>query len=209
MCWWEDEGVEPWEFSGPNNTTLYEAQREYLAESRPYRLRPGKVRAPKRREAREDDWQPYELSGEQLERIEREKTGRRRLFEEEQRREAQEVARNPEGPFKDYNAAVRRLVARAPAMTHAEIKSSLRELDRTHGFTFTEAQLEMSSRRIKDEDYYRRHPMRSAWWLLRYARPGTVRHSWTQLRTGTFVFAIGSAPDGVGDDTGPEHEESG
>ena len=58
--WWEDEGVEPWEYSGPNDQTLVDAQQEYLAESRPYRRRPGKASPPRRREARDADWRPFE-----------------------------------------------------------------------------------------------------------------------------------------------------
>ncbi|WP_229662834.1 CPCC family cysteine-rich protein, partial [Nocardioides phosphati] len=34
VCWWEDEGTGPWEYSGPNNETLYEAQQAFLADGR-------------------------------------------------------------------------------------------------------------------------------------------------------------------------------
>jgi hypothetical protein len=44
----------------------------------------------------------------------------------------------------------------------------------------------MLSRLTKDEGFYRRHPVHAAWWLLRYARPGTFRRRWHELRTGTF-----------------------
>ena len=66
--WW-DEGIEPWGYSGPNAQTLIQAQHEYLAEQRRYRLRPGKVRAPKNKEARDPNWQPIELTEDLVEQI--------------------------------------------------------------------------------------------------------------------------------------------
>jgi len=189
VCWWEDDGVQPWEISGPNGQTLVEAQQEYLSESRPYRRRSGKVRPPKRREARDSDWRPYELTDDLMARVERTKEEHRRYWEEEQRRVAQEIADDPEGPFKEYNAAMRSLRAEAPAMSHREVKTRMRDLGREHHFTMPEAYLELQSRLTKDEDFYRRHRVLAAWWLLRYGRPGTFRRRWQELRTGTFHFA--------------------
>lgn len=71
VCWWEDEGAEPWEYSGLNGQTLVEAQQGFLAQRRPYRLRPGKVRAPKKHEARDPDWRPLELTADLMARVER------------------------------------------------------------------------------------------------------------------------------------------
>lgn len=189
VCWWEDEGLEPYEYSGPNNLTLVEAQQEYLAERRPYRLRPGKVRAPKRKEARDPDWRPYELTDEELHRVEQETLERQRAWDEERRQVAQEIADDPEGPLKEYNAATRLLKADAPSMSHRAVEARLRDLSRAHGLRFSNAHLELFSRLMGNEDYYRRHPVRAAWWLLRYARPSTFRQRWTEVRTGTFHFA--------------------
>lgn len=62
VCWWEDEGVDPWGFSGQNGQTLAHAQHEYLSDERPYRQREGKVRTPRKNEARDPDWHPIESS---------------------------------------------------------------------------------------------------------------------------------------------------
>jgi hypothetical protein len=186
VCWWEDDGVEPWEISGPNGQTLVEAQQAYLSQSRPYRLRSGKVRPPKRREARDPDWRPYELTDDLLARAQRTKEEHRRSWEEEHRRVAQEIAADPEGPFREYNAAVQSLRVEATAMSHREVKARMRGLGRDHDFVLPEAYLELQSRLTKDEDFYRRHRVRAAWWLLRYGRPGTFRRRWQELRTGTF-----------------------
>jgi hypothetical protein len=189
VCWWEDEGVEPWEYSGPNAVTLVEAQQEYLSESRPYRHRPGKVRAPKRREARDPDWQPYELTDDLMARVQRTNEDQRRYWEEARRRTAREIAADPEGPFKEYNAAMQSLRAEAPAMSHREVKKRIRDLGREHDFRLPDAYLELQSRLTKDEDFYHHHPVHAAWWLLRHGRPSTYRRRWQELRTGTFSFA--------------------
>jgi hypothetical protein len=189
VCWWEDEGLEPWEYSGPNGRTLFEAQQQYLAERRPYRLRPGKVRAPRRTEARDPDWRPYELSDEQLARVDQERLERERAWDEDRRRVAREVADDPEGPFQEYNAGLRHLREEASSLSHREVKAKLDELGRAHGLRFDDAHLELLSRLVQDEDYYRRHPRRTAWWLLRYSRPSTAKRRWAEVRTGTIGFA--------------------
>lgn len=189
VCWWEDEGVQPWEYSGPNAVTLVEAQQEYLSEGRPYRQRPGKVRPPKGREARDPDWRPFELTDELMARVQRSSEARQREREDEQRQAAQELADRPEGPFKEYNAAMESLMAEASAMSHPELKARIRDLGREHDFMLPDAYLELQSRLAKDENFYRHHPVRAAWWLLRHAQPSTYRQRWQELRTGTFTFA--------------------
>ena len=189
VCWWEDDGVEPWEYSGPNAQTLVEAQQEYLAEQRPYRRRPGRVRAPKKKEARDPDWQPFELTDELLERAERARTEEEQSWEDERRRTAQEIADNPEGRFKEYNAAVESLKAEAPHLTHAELKAQLRQVSSAHGMPWSEAHLELLSRLMSDEDFYRHHPVHTVWWMLRYSGPGSYGRRWEEVRTGTIHFA--------------------
>lgn len=189
VCRWEDEGGEPWEYSGPNGQTLVEAQQEYLAERRPYRLRPGKVRPPKRHESRDPDWRPYELTDDLMARVQRTNEDNRRHWEEERRRVAQEIAADPEGPFKDYNAAIRSLRSQADGLSHREVKARMRDLGRKHDVVLPEAYLELQARLTKEEDFYRRHPVHAAWWLLRHGRPGTFRRRWQELRTGSFRLA--------------------
>ncbi len=189
VCWWEDEGVEPWEYSAPNGQTLVEAQQEYLAQRLPHRLRLGKVRAPRRGEERDPDWRPFELTGDLMGRVEQAKAEWTLLWEDEQRRAAEEVADDPEGPFKEYNAAVQLLKAEAAHLPHGEVKSRLRDLSQAHGLTFSNAHLELLSRLMQDEDFYHRHPVRAAWWLVRYSRPKTFTRRWAELRTGTVRFA--------------------
>lgn len=186
VCWWEDDGGEPWELSGPNGRTLVEAQQEFLAERRPYRLRPGSVRAPKKHEARDPDWRPYELTDDLVARVRRTHEEERRRWDEETRRVAQEIADDPEGPFKAYNAGLRSLRSQAPALSHQEDKQRLRDLGREHGVTLPEAYLELQSRLTQDEHFYRRHPLHAALWLLRHSRPGTFLRRWAELRTGSF-----------------------
>lgn len=188
VCWWEDDGGEPWEFSGPNGQTLVEGQAEFLADRRPYRRRPGKVRAPRKGEARDPDWRPFDLTDDMRARIERAYESERRFMDEANRRAAEELARNPEGPFKAYNAGVERLKDEAATMTHKEVDARLRDLLAQQGMGFRDSHVESVARLLKDEHYYRRHPLQAAWWFLRYARPGTFKRRWNELRTGTFTF---------------------
>ena len=189
VCWWEDDGVEPWEYSGPNAQTLVEAQQEYLAERRPYRRRPGRVRAPKKKEARDPDWQPIELTNDLLERAEQARRENERFWEEEQRRTAQEIANNPEGPFKEYNAAVASLQAQATHLSHQELKAQLTQASSSHGMRWSKGDLELMSRLMSDQHYYRDHPVHMVCWMIRYSRPGTYKRSWEEVRTGTIHFA--------------------
>lgn len=189
VCLWEDEGVNPWEFSGPNAQTLVEAQQEFLAEHRPYRHRPGKVRAPRPNEARDPDWRTFELTDELLERVARANEEWERELAEEERLADQEIEDDPEGSFKEYNASVSSLRARVPAMSHREVRAELRDLSRASGVPLSKAHLELVARQLADEHFYRHHPVHAAWWLLRYARPGTFRRRWEELRTGSFTFA--------------------
>jgi hypothetical protein len=189
VCWWEDEGLLPWEYSGPNAQTLIEAQQEYLAETRPYRRRPGKVRAPKRQEARDPDWRPSELTDEVLERVARANEEMQHWFEEEARQAAREIEEDPEGPFKEFNASLVSLRAKASTMSHRDIRAELGDLRRAHAAPLPDAVVELMARHMTDEDFYRHHPLHAAWWLLRYSRPGTFRRRWRELRTGSVTFA--------------------
>lgn len=188
VCSWDDEGGQPWEYSGANGQTLVEAQQEFLARRRPYRLRPGKVRAPRRHEARDPGWRPFELTDELRDRVKLAHREWQRAVDEDRRRVAAEVAAD-DGPLEEYNAAVRALKAEATRLPHREVEARFRELNHAHGLAFPAAELELLSRLIGDEDYYRRHPLRAAWWLVRHARPGTFRRRWEALRTGSVRFA--------------------
>jgi hypothetical protein len=121
--------------------------------------------------------------------MELEKVERERAWDEEQRRYAEQIAEDPEGPFKEYNAELRALDAEARALSHREIRARLEELTLAHGMRFAPAHLELLSRRLEDERFYRRHPVRAAWWLLRYSRHGTFRRRWSELRSGGFHVA--------------------
>jgi hypothetical protein len=189
VCRWEDEGVHPWEISEPNGQTLVEAQQAFLAQRLPYRLRPGKVRAPRRGEERGPDWRPLELTPQLMERVERAKAEWRRWLEEEEPQAAAELADDPEGPFKEYNAAIQTLRSEAPRLSRGDVEERFRELSHGHGLPFAKAEIELFSRLIMDEHYYRRHPFRAAWWLLRYARPGAFARRWEEMRTGRIRIA--------------------
>ena len=190
VCWWEDEGTEPWEFSDPNGETLVEAQQRFLQESRPYRLRDGKVRAPKKREARAQDWRPIEVTDELLAKVEEAKAEQERLWEEEERRANEVLAElDPEEPLQEYNEAHRALLTEAKSLSHREVKQRLRAISNAHGPRFGEAHLELMARWMKDERYYRGHPIRTAWWLLRYVRPRRYGRHLQEVRRGTIYMA--------------------
>jgi hypothetical protein len=77
----------------------------------------------------------------------------------------------------------------AAGMSHREVKARMRELGRQHGVRLPDAYLELQSRLVKDEAFYRHHPVHAVWWLLRHSRPSTLMRRWQELRTGTFTFA--------------------
>jgi len=157
--------VEPWEHSGPNVRTLVAAQQEYLSETRPNRHRPGKVRPPKRREARDPAWRPIELTDDLMARVQRTKGEEQRYWDEEHRRAAQEMGVDPEGPFKEYNTAMQSLGAEAATMTHREVKARMRDLGHEHDFALPNAYLEPQSRLMKSEDFFHHHPVHAIWWF--------------------------------------------
>lgn len=190
VCWWEDEGVEPWEFSGPNGQTLAHAQHEYLSDERPYRQREGKVRAPRKKEARDPNWQPIERTLEMVARADRALAEFQREYDEDRRRFREKIAADPEGPMKGYNAAVTSLREHAPGLSHREVKAQLRQISSDHGVPWSAAHLELLSRLMTDEHYYDRHPVRTTRWMLRHARPRTYRRRWEEVRTGTIHFGF-------------------
>lgn len=189
VCWWEDDGVEPWEVSGPNGQTLVHAQHEFLTDDRPYRQREGKVRAPRKKEARDPDWQPLERTPDLVARADQAVAEYEREYEADRRRVAEEIAADPEGPWKGYNADVQSLRAKAPGLSHRELKTRLRQISDAHDVSWSAAHLELLSRLMSDPEYYQGHPVRTATWMLRYARPRTVKRRWDEVRTGRISFA--------------------
>lgn len=185
VCYWEDEGGEPWAYSGPNGETLVEAQQRYLAQNLPHRLRPGKVRAPKRGEERDPDWRPIEVTDEVLARVKQAHHDWDRSFEAAGEGLDEQVDEN----LREYNKAYQLLKAQAGSLSHSEVKSRLRELSEAYGFRFSNAHLELFARLMKNENYYRGHPLRTAWWLLRYYSPKTLERRWKEVRTGNVHFA--------------------
>jgi hypothetical protein len=190
VCWWEDEGLEPWEFSGPNGQTLVHAQHEYVSDDRPYRQREGKVRAPRKNEARDPGWQPLERTPELLARADQAVAEYEREYEEEHRRFAEQIAADPEGPMKEYNAAVAALQAQASNLRYREVKFRLRQISSEHGIPWSPAHLELQAHLMADEHYYRGHPLRTLSYMVRYSRPRTYRQRWQEVRTGTFYFGF-------------------
>jgi hypothetical protein len=190
VCCWEDEGLEPWELSGPNGQTLVHAQHEYLSDERPYRQREGKVRAPRKNEARNPDWQPIERTPELVARADQAVVEHEREYEEERRRVTEEMAADPEGPMKGYNAAVAALQARTSHLSYRDVEAQLREISTTHGVPWSAAHLELQARLMTDKDYYRGHLLRTLSWLVRHSRPGSYRQRWREVRTGAIYFGF-------------------
>lgn len=98
------------------------------------------------------------------------------------------AAFDSEAAFEEYNAAVLALSAEASTLGHREIKKRLRALVQQHQLPLADAELELFSRRLRDEHWYRRHPVRAGWWLLRYSRPRTFARRLQELRTGSIHF---------------------
>lgn len=91
--------------------------------------------------------------------------------------------------LREYNEAYQLLKADAASLPHGEVKTRLRDLGEAYGLGFSNAHLELFARLIKDETYYRGHPLRTAWWLLRYYSPKTLERRWQEVRTGDVRFA--------------------
>lgn len=187
VCWWEDEGLEPREFSGPNGTTLVEAQQTYLRRRLPHRLRRG-VRPPRAGEERDPDWRPFELTEELLARVAESHAEWQRSFDEFPVPDVEEPPLDP-GPFAAYVARIHERKDAGDPMSVEEVRAVLDELGDSIGVRFEDAQREMMAHLLLDDGYYRRSPLRTAWWLVRYARPGTFRRRWAEIRAGGIRFA--------------------
>lgn len=185
VCSWEDEGEELWAYSGANGETLVEAQQRYLAQNLPHRLRSGKVRPPGRGEERDPDWRPIEVTDEALARVKQAHDDWDRQFDSVTEGMDDQVDEN----LREYNEARQFLKAEAASLPHSQVRSRLCELDEAHGFKFPRAHQELFARLMKNENYYRGHPLRTAWWLLRYYSPKTLEHRRKEVRTGSFSFA--------------------
>ena len=92
--------------------------------------------------------------------------------------------------MKEYNAAVAALQARASDLPYREVKGQLRHISNTHGVPWSAAHLELQSRLMKEENYYRGHPLRTLSWMVRYSQPRTYRQRWHEVRTGTIHFGF-------------------
>ncbi len=172
VCWWEDDASEPWEYSGTNAQTLVEAQRHFLAGLPPHRGRPGERRASRTNEARDPDWQPFELTPELRQHVAQANEEHERYWEEY-----------------EYNAAARALAAEAPTLSYPELEERVADLARVHQLPYSRAHIELCARLLKDEDYYRGHALRTGWWMLRHARPGNWRQRWAEVRGGGIELA--------------------
>jgi hypothetical protein len=91
--------------------------------------------------------------------------------------------------LREYNEARQLLEAEAASLPHSEVRSRLRELGDAYAFGFSDAHLELFARLMKSESYYHGHPLRTAWWLLRYSSPKTLERRWKEVRTGNVYFA--------------------
>ena len=131
------------------------------------------------------------MTDELLAREERRQEEEMSRWKSERRRVAQEIAADPEGSMKYYNAAAQALGAEAPTLSHREVKARLRELSRAHEMPFSNAHLELFARQMADKDFYREHPVHTGWWLLRYSRPGTFKRRWREVKSGTVNFTTG------------------
>lgn len=185
VCNWEDEGEAPWAYSGANGETLVEAQQRFLTQTRPYRLRAGKVRAPTRGEERDPEWRPIEVTDEVWAQVKRSHDDWDRSFETGTEGMDEQVDEN----LRRYGEAYRLLETEAAFLPHREVQTRLEGLSEAHGLGFSEAHLELFARLMKCEDYYRGHPLRTASWLLRHSSLETCRRRWKEVRTGNVFFA--------------------
>ncbi|MGN6574724.1 MAG: CPCC family cysteine-rich protein [Nocardioides sp.] len=114
VCSWEDEGGEPWAYSGPNGETLVEAQQRFLARDIPHRFRPGRGRPPKRGEERDPDWRPVEVTDDVLARVKQAHGEWDRSFDAATEGMDQQADEN----LREYNEAHQLLTAEAAFLPH-------------------------------------------------------------------------------------------
>ncbi|ROR90953.1 hypothetical protein EDD33_1810 [Nocardioides aurantiacus] len=79
---------------------------------------------------------------------------------------------------------MRLIATNAASKTHRQVKQELTDLVNEHDVGLPAAFVDLQSRLIIDDHFYRRHPFHAAWWMLRFARPGSVQQHWAMLRTG-------------------------
>jgi len=186
VCFWEDDPDQrrrPWSSLGANGINLAEAQKNYIAcgAVHPDFLR--NVRAPRPEEPQDPTWRLYEPTDREL----------AKAVEEEAEWKAVEeralATADVEGPFREFNAGMTELRARAPKLGYAEVESSLRDLTRTHRIPFGEAEIELFARCLQDQRWPLKHPAQALLWVWRHRHTRSLRQRLGQLLTRSVRFA--------------------
>lgn len=188
VCGWEDESVEVWEVSGPNGVTLAEQQRAYLADPRSHHR--GRHRsAPRRRERRPEGWEPITITPELVRQVERSHEAEAHDRALSAWRLARQAAPGPSPEELAWQEAWCAIRDAAPGLGPGEVAERLLAMGAAQGIRWPPRHLELLSHTMVDPAYYRRHPVAAARWLVRHARPGSLRSCWRELRSGVVRLA--------------------
>lgn len=80
------------------------------------------------------------------------------------------------------------LEEQSPALSQREVEERLRALAHARGLMIDDAVAELWSRRMRDEQWAVKQPWLAAWWLVRHARPRSLRRRVRELRGGSVTF---------------------
>jgi hypothetical protein len=94
-----------------------------------------------------------------------------------------------EGPFKEFNAGMSELRARAPQLGYAEIETRLRSLTTAHGVSFGDAEIELFARCLQHQRWPLKHPGQALSWVWRHRHTRSLRRRLEQLLTRSVQFA--------------------
>ena len=185
VCFWQDDPDQrerPWSRLGANGINLAEAQKNYIACGAVHPDFVRKVRAPRREEPQHAAWRLYEPSDREFALA---------VQEEAEWKEAEERAlatSDVEGPFREFNVGMNELRAMAPMLGYAEVESRLRDLTRTHGVPFGDAEIELCARCLQDQRWPLKHPVKALSWARRHRHTRSLRQRMEQLLTRSVRF---------------------
>lgn len=93
-----------------------------------------------------------------------------------------------EDPFREFNVGVNELRARSPKLGYAEVEARLRDLTRTHGVPFGDAEIELCARCLQDQRWPLKHPVKALSWARRHRHTRSLRQRLEQLLTRSVRF---------------------
>jgi Cysteine-rich CPCC len=171
VCWWEDDLEQaelPWAWGGANGISLVEAQQAYLRHGAMDADAVLKVRLPKADEARGQDWRPYDPRDGELHPL--------HTAEEEQQAEARGQAH-----WAAFQTGLRTLRTEEAGLSDEEIERRVREFSDALELHYGEAEVELLSQLIRDDQWPRKHPLQAFAWAWRNRRSASLPARLSQL----------------------------